>query len=353
MAPNKELITAYTYGEPGCKDIIEASKTSKSLNIAHKEILFNTDFVNELPHYLMETVYISSGLQGILRATLLYAYSKLKELLPDHNLVISGIMMDTMFRGHIGMPTLTPNYIARIFKTGQIEINKEKWSSVFNNNYEAFNNYILSDFDIIQNLYGNILNEEFYILYITYIASKFQFLGEYRIASNFNTIRVTAWDNEIIDLAFSIEYSALKTARKEKKLWRGRDEFLLQSYLMSYFFPNIIKIPIKNMRPDLVLAGDLYFKYYAKYNRITSILKSRLIQNKNAGFLENWEQWLNIKYKNFISDLIFSNNSRIREYLSDNFINEVKKNMDINIVGKLTTLEIILRLINNGWKRFW
>ncbi len=353
LAPNKDLITAYTYGEEGCDDIIAASKTTKKLNLSHKVIDFGEDFINNLPHYILETVYLSSGLQGILRSTLLYVYSRLKELLPDHKLVISGIMMDTMFRGHIGMPALTPIHIMEAFRTGRIDIDRKLWSSIFSSKFESFYDYTLMDFNFLQNKFGNFLSEEFYISYIIYIASKIHFLGEYKIANNFNTMRVTAWDNEIIDLAFSIEFSALKTARKAKENWWSRNEFLLQSYLMSCSLPSLIKIPIKNTRPDIVLKGNFYYKNYNRYSRIINGISKRLFMNKNHGLLENWELWLNHKHVNFINELVFSKEALIREYITDSYLEKIYLEKDLNIIGKLTTIEVILRLIKNKWNRFW
>ena len=138
IAPNKNLITAYTYGQEGCEDILSAARTAEIMKIPHQRILFDDAFIKELPKYMMETIYLSSGEQGILRSTLLFVYSKLRELLPDHNLIISGIMMDTMFRGHIGMPVLTPPHVAEIFRSGNININKAQWGTVFNIDYAKF-----------------------------------------------------------------------------------------------------------------------------------------------------------------------------------------------------------------------
>ncbi len=41
IAPNKNLITAYTYGQEGCEDILFAAKTAEIMKIPHQRILFD------------------------------------------------------------------------------------------------------------------------------------------------------------------------------------------------------------------------------------------------------------------------------------------------------------------------
>ena len=353
LISENEKVSTYTYGGQYCEDMVMADKISKKLKLNHHAIYFEDSLLKDLPKLMFETIYFSSGEQGILRSTLLYVYKHLNELIPDLDIILSGIMMDTMFRGHIGMPVLTPQHIIKIFNTGVVDIEKSVWKPIFNNDYDSFSNYILNDFQILQNRFGNLTGEEFYILYVIYIASQNHFLGEYKIASNFNTMRVTAWDNDIIDLAFSIDYSCLKTARKPKELWKSKDEFILQSYLISSYSEVLSKIPIQNVNPNAILKGDLYYNCFKKYQRIyNSIAKRVNFWHKNT-YLENWENWINVLHKEFIDNLIFSKESLIQEYIDERYLQFLRVNRDYRMIGKLVSTEIILNLINNKWVKFW
>ncbi|MHA1845996.1 MAG: hypothetical protein ACTSWE_17255, partial [Promethearchaeota archaeon] len=68
---------------------------------------------------------------------------------------------------------------------------------------------------------------------------------------------------------------------------------------------------------------------------------------------EDWDFWLNNINKKLINKLIFSKKSLIREFISDGFLNELEKKRSVHWISKISSLEIILRLIENGWERFW
>ena len=137
------MVVAYTYGVPGCADLVEASKAAKALNIKHHRILFDKNFEKKLPSLIFDTVYLSSGLEKINRSSILYAYKNLTGCGKKFPLVISGISTGMQFRGHANIPMLISPDMARIFSTGKKCINENFWKEFMGNYYKPFKRHIL------------------------------------------------------------------------------------------------------------------------------------------------------------------------------------------------------------------
>ncbi|MEO8398574.1 MAG: hypothetical protein ABI550_02035, partial [Ignavibacteriaceae bacterium] len=347
LSPDKTKITTYTYGGKNCADLVLARLASKDANVKHLEMFFDNNVINDLPAQMLETVYLTSGAQGILRSTLLKVYKKLSEF----PLVIVGNHYDGLFRGNVGGVSLVSKGVANVMKNGMNAIETESFKGVFNNNFEDFVDVIKSKFNYVESEFGDLQSTEAQINYGNYIMSSRYFGGEYKIAELFTTLRVPAWDSHLIDLAFSIEQSTLTFSEYKINKRGARETMLLQAYLISQFAPELLKTPIKLTNPNVVLKGNLDFKTYSYYRKIINKFKNSFYRNHKT--LENWNSWLNVTHKNFVDNLIFSKNSLIQEYFTEKYLNNLKIERDYRIIGKLLTTEIILKLINNKWQRFW
>ena len=80
---------------------------------------------------------------------------------------------------------------------------------------------------------------------------------------------------------------------------------------------------------------------------------SKILFYRDQKPLEDWDNWLNVNQRTLVDNLIFSKESLVHNYFTENYLNEVKTDRDYRTIGKLCTIEIILRLINNKWQRFW
>ena len=58
FAEDTSRLTAYTYGVPGCGDLIVANKIAQKVKIQHMAIPFGDDFVDKLPSYIIKSVYL-------------------------------------------------------------------------------------------------------------------------------------------------------------------------------------------------------------------------------------------------------------------------------------------------------
>jgi hypothetical protein len=351
FAPKIEDVASYTYGVPNCQDLKGAKRTARLADFLHIEILFDDNFVRKLPHYMLKTVFISSGLQGILRSTLTFVYESLTKCGCDFPLIVSGIALDHLFRGNHASPTPISSDIENIFRKGSIEFNHEFWSKMVGSKFPDFKEKILNNLRDLQNNFGRFLTTEHHLLFKLYFQGPEYFGGEIKIAQNFSTIRVPSWDPKMIDLAFSIKNSALSYSSFKEGKRSGKSVAELQSYILNKFSPKFAKIPVRNTRPDFVLKNKLSYKAYTLY---------RLLYNRIEGYrygkkpilLENWDYWINECHRKFIDKLIFSGEARIQKHISKEFMDALQLKRNFYWIGKIATAEIILRLIENRWMNF-
>ncbi len=348
LAPDRNNITTYTYGGKDCNDFIFSRKAVRDIKTNHFEITFDDEFVKNLNDQMLETVYLSSGTQPILRSSLLNVYSRLS----DFPIVVSGISYDGLFRGNIGGPSIVSTHIIEAFKKGNSKIDTSVDSNDFIDVNGEYNNEIKIKLSLIENEFGDFQSSENHLLFANYVCDPQNFLGEYKLAELFTTLRVPAWDYEIIDLAFSIEQSTLTFSEFVYNKRGAKETMVLQSYLISQFAPELMKTPVKMVSPKSVLKGDFAFSAYSKYRKlIYEIDKMLFLRDQKP--LEDWNNWLNVNHKTFVDDLIFSKEALIQNYYSQEFLNRIKTQRNYRTIGKLCTTEIILKLINNKWRRFW
>ena len=347
----KTDITSYTYGCKGCYDVINAANTAKLSRIKHEIINFNDDFIRELPNYMLDTVYLSSGLEKVLRSTILYVYQNLTEFGEKFPLTLSGIGIDMLFRGHCFSPTLVSYDMAENFKGNKDSINKELWKKITGEEYKEFKEHINYCLEYLKGLFGPFTTTMNHLSYILYVISPQYFCGELKTAGNYTTIRVPSWDNNIIDLSYSIKESTLSYSQFSSHKRGGRDEMVLQSHILKTCSPAFSNIPIRNTRPDIVLKNIYFYNLYSIYRRALRRI-SRIIhpELKNAK-LEDWKKWLNETHRNFIEDLIFSRNSEVRFLINKDYLKSLREDRNIHYIGKIATLEIILKLLKNKWEK--
>jgi hypothetical protein len=351
LAPEKD-ITAYTYGVPGCDDLTGAGESARLADIKHVAIHFDEEFTSDLPHRMLETVYSSSGLQGILRATGPYAYGRLTDSGRRFPLTVSGTSLDMQFRGHACAPSLISEDTVSLFERGKTVLRRDFWSEVIKSDYDSFEGYIHEKLDSLRNSFGDFRSTDHHLSYIIYVLSTQYFCGEFRMADNFTTVRVPSWDSEIIDLSFSIAKSTLSFSEFSEYTRGGIDEMVLQSYLLSKLSPRFARIPIRNTRPDIILKGNTMHQIYRIYKGGMRWI-ARGLRRAGAIPLEDWDKWINDLHRPFVDRLIFSKDSRIRQYIKDDYLRQLRSHRLTHYIGKLASVEVILRLVETSWKRFW
>lgn len=351
MAPNASKILAYTYGIPGCDDIVSAKRTARATGIRHRTIEFDSDFIESLPTYALETVYRSGGLQGVLRSTLLYVYKQLTSDGQRIPLTISGISLGTQLRGSAQYPDLVSNSIANRFmgnSTSQLIDN-----GVLTGNTAIANDFLQSKLDDIESQFGNANEPAHHLLYVVYPASANYFCGELAIADAYSTVRVPAWDSRIIRLNFCSAYSTLALSTfAQRGGGSTHAPLVLQSYLLKHFSKPIFRVPVRGIHPASVLAGSAVYQIERAYRVAHRAVNFGRRRNREPP-LENWNNWLFFRHESFVSDLLQSSETRVSEWIDPSRIKHAIESGDVRLVGKLMTIEIILRLVESRWVRFW
>jgi asparagine synthetase B (glutamine-hydrolysing) len=75
LIADQPSLLAFTYGVPGCEDVIAGAQIAHALGLPFRHLPFDAEFEKRLPDLMRSTVYLSSGMQGVNRATLLDAIS--------------------------------------------------------------------------------------------------------------------------------------------------------------------------------------------------------------------------------------------------------------------------------------
>jgi len=350
FCPDKNSIMAYTYGVPGCWDLVEATATAQEMGIKHQKILFDKNFEDKLPSLIIDAIYLSSGLERVRRSVPLYVYKILTDYGKKFHLLIEGLDYDGLFRGHVADPSLMSKDMARIFTTGEKNINEIYWKEFMGSNYNNFKTHILKQIDNIEKRYGKLSNPETHLSFTLYETSPKYWVGQLSFAKHFTTIRIPAWDTDIIDLSYSIENSTLSYSELLREHKRGSwEEMILQAYLISKGDGPLKDIHISGVNPKTVLKGKIIYHIIRIKNLLPKIIKMRI--QKRSSSPENWNRWLNEIHKEFIDNLIFSKNSRINKYVEYQTLEKLKNKRDTQLLSKFATIEIILRLIESSWDR--
>ena len=349
FAPPGKQVHAYTYGVPGCSDLLGAATTARAVDVAHIPLLFDEAFVEDLPRQALETVYLSGGLQGVLRSTLNHAYRRLTDSGRCFPLTLSGIAMDMQFRGHAQSPDLISPEVAARFRGQAVT---DLWSSALGDGYPDFIDYVQSKAESLEQAFGPANDAAHHLSYIVYPLSNSYFCGELSLADNYTTVRVPAWDSEVIELAFSISQSTLRFSQFKPGVKRGsRAEMELQSRIFRDLAPDFYQIPVSGRRPATILAGEFPYQFH----RIISGFRRKLRGDSpgSAPPLEDWSYWLFNRHKSFVDELLKSSDTLVVHYIDKLFLDQVLQDRNTRMLGKLLTAEVVLRLMKNHWEPFW
>lgn len=353
LAPTRDNLTAYTYGSPGCNDIVGAAKTANALGVDHIQIPFDRDFVGDLSRHALETVYLSSGQLGVLRSTLHHSYDTLTEGGSRFPLTISGIALDQLFRGHANTPHIVSPDLARHFQGEGVGHDADHWRRIIGSEYENFASHVAGRLDDLERDFGPLDTSAHHLSYVAYRIVPHHFSGELSIADHYTTVRVPSLDTDVIELAFSIEQSTLSYSRFLPEYRPdSRDEMILQSHLFRELAPRVYRMAVNGKIPAAILAGELPFQIARIYHALMRRIRDR-VTSRDTRPLEDWSVWLFDQNQTFLEELLRSSSTLVGEHLDPSFIERTIATRDLRMLGKLLTTEIILRLLKTRWQRFW
>jgi asparagine synthetase B (glutamine-hydrolysing) len=345
-----DAIETYTYGVPGCGDLLDAFSIAAALGLSHHGILFDSAFTEALTELIHQTVYLSGGQERINRATLPYVYRLLTQGRSEFPVVVTGISGDHLFRDHIrgkgNVPALISADMMKTIHEGRAVIDSPFFERAFGREYFLFEQHIGERIQWLSERFGTLSIPESYLSYLVYEVAPRYFAGEAAVANNYTQLRSPFWDPEIVRLAYDIDAGTLGFSES----LRQKDKYLecvLQARLISskrkYADLPINGIPIaayaRNSKPLYQFNRFLW--------RAPKKIKS-LVRPLPYRPLENWQYWLNTALASEISKLL-GHQAEILRYLSRDFVDEILEKRNTHWLGKIVTAEIVMRLVGRKW----
>jgi len=341
----------YTYGNPGCGDILEAERAAKQLGLPHQKVEFDLDFEKQLPRLMLETVYLSGGLENCSRSTLLYVYAAVTENGTRFPQTMSGIGLDSIFRGHLG-PALVSRPLATVFRGGDRKDLPETLSNIIRD-VPAFSTWISDLLDQLSDRFGPLKESATHLKYFVYETAPKYFAGEANIARYYTTLRIPGLDPRIIDLAFSISMSALSFSNFISTHQRGDyTEEILQSFLISKASGGRMRsLPVYDVPPYARIHGRRTHQLLRPLFRTMGRVRRLATGQSRPAPLERHLYWYKTLAKERVHDLLYSTNCRISALI--NIPEYEQLSSDGHLLKVLLTAETIARLVENRWTRFW
>lgn len=341
MPPGREHYT-YTYGAPGSNDRVEAAKVARELRVPHRAISFDEAYEPSLPSLMYEVVWLSNGLAWINRAMMPRVYAEVDRHRPRTPILMSGISLDTLFRGHNN----ARGDLDRFLATGETRFTQPEYALLFGAQPAPFYEDVAALGAALNREHGTLADSEGYLNYLTYTLLPSYFTADLEIGGYHATMRVPGWDRDIVRLAYEIEYSTLCLSK-----FLPHEQFtetLLQAHLMSTNRA-LARVPMQGM-PLWVWTREnrLAYNFFRVLKHGPRYLKRRIFGTKAAPPLEDWDRWA--------TGII---DGELRSILHPGCL--VGDHMDRDALGtlldsprwawrvRLASVELILQLMRNGW----
>lgn len=348
--PNAMLsqIETFTFGIPGSTEVVEARQIADALGLHHNEIPLDEEFIQDLPGFMHDVVFLSDGLQVVNRSHLVGAYKALGSGERGCSTILTGVSGDHLFRDHISawgnVPYLISADMASMFRGGRKGLDSARYKAMFGKRYADFEQHIEHALDLLEQTYGELTDPEAYFRYLMYVAGPKYFGGQAAIANSYTTFRTPYWDRELVQFSMDIDLGTVGFSGQLSSKDKYREAALQASVVArNQSFRNI---PYLNL-PVEVFAGrnPLRFQAHRLSRKLKSVVSGRAHMNE-----ENWPLWYRTALSEEVNQLL-GKDSIIREYLSAGFVNQQIEETNIHWLGKMVTAEIVLRLVDNGWQR--
>lgn len=343
-----QRLHSFTFGMPDSSEIDEAEDIARQLGLVHTPVLLDETFLRQLPELGRDTVFLSDGMQNVNRTHLLYTYSKLQHEGEPYSVIMTGVSGDHIFRDHIqgwgNVPHIMSADAASQHRDGRHSPDADIYAAMFGNNFAAFSDRINQSLDYVEGEYGKFGDPEAYLSYLMYEAGPRYFGGQIAIANTFSTFRTPFWDPEIAGLGYRLQDATLgfsaDLARKD--VYR---ETHIQAAIIAAS-KRVSRLPYKSLPINVYANGNKFvYQAYRARRKLESVLRRRAFV-----YSEDWSLWYRTAMKKEIQELL-GDDSRMRAYVTAEFIDRAIVDADVHWLGKLITAEHTLRLIENRWVR--
>lgn len=339
---------SFTFGMPESSEIAEAEDIARQLGLAHTPVLLDETFLGQLPELARDTVFLSDGMQNVNRTHLLHTYSRLQHEGEPYSVIMTGVSGDHVFRDHIqgwgNVPHIMSADAASQHREGRHGPDADIYASMFGNKFSTFCSLINQSLDDIEDEYGAFGDPEAYLSYLMYEAGPRYFGGQIAIANTFSTFRTPFWDPEIASLGYRLKDATLGFSANLASKDAYRETHIQAAIIAAN--KTVGRLPYKSLPIGVYASGNKFvYQAYRARRKLESMLRGRAFV-----YSEDWSLWYRTAMKKEIQELL-GDDSRVRAYVTADFIDRAISGSDVHWLGKLVTTEHTLRLIENRWTR--
>jgi asparagine synthetase B (glutamine-hydrolysing) len=343
-----DRLDSFTYGIPGSTEITKCAQIAASLDLRHDGVPLGDEFQQRLPQLARDTVFLSDGLQNINRSHLLYVYRQLNRGGQPYSTLVTGVSGDHIFRDHIrgmgNVPHMMSAELARQHRLGRSPIDYTAYRTIFRHHHDELENTVESTLDEIEAQSGEFGDPQSYLTYLMYVVGPHYFSGEAAIANSVTTFRNPYWDPDIVELGYQLKEATMGASESPGR----RDKYAETQVQIAVVAANqrVRRVPYLDLPIHAYASGKkTVFQIYRAARKARSVLRRH-----SFIYGEDWPGWYRNAMQEEIAELL-GDDSRIREYISAECIDNAVSNSDVHWLGKLITAEHTLRLIEKRWMR--
>lgn len=347
LAPEDAEILLYTYGLPGSLDMQEGKRLSRHFEWPHYPLEFDRTFSSRLQDLTTRTVYLSGGLQGTARATLPFVYQQLMDAEPDTSAVLSGVSGGHLFAGAGNVPAVISPGVADLLRgtTGEQAVTAPRFRKLLGDRFADFAHCILDAVaELEQSFAAPLGSTEGHLLYNVYEVAPKYFAGEAAIANTVASYRCPYWDPRLIALAFEVEASTLTSSRFASS--RGPHPGRSVHSFVLLKNEKLARHLVRGQAP-----GDAFRSRWATRplaRRAAWAAKRAWRKALREPPLEDWSKWYAAGLAGTVHRTFFGS-SMLADHLDRAAIVEAMRTGGLHITRQLLSIELILRLLDNGW----
>ena len=342
----KTCTTAFTYGEPGCDDIVHAAWVARELGVKHIAIPFDQAFLATFPETLRQHLYINSGSPRVSMGQLMYIYRTLTDGGRRFRSVLSGASADMLFRGHHNIPSIVSGPMDRVFREGRAVIDEAFFGRMFGKGYGEFAEHIYGALGRMREDYGDFGSSATLLSYLTYDAPIGYFLTEATTVNQYSCFRVPFWDDDIVSLAHEAGFGTLGLSR----YLTGRPDHYREHQFHARLLlsnPRVGKLSMQGW-PVRAFLGP---KSVYVFHRAVAAARRRIpTRHRGSRGPQNWGMWADTVLKKTIDDAIFGKDPLVGEYLAREFLSDLRARRDLHWMTKAVTAELVLDLVGKNWR---
>ena len=337
-----DRLSVFTYGFSNTPDVVGAKRIAQRYGVPHKWIRFDDELEDRLSQLLIETIQLSGGLEQVRRGILPFVYHELNQLAPG--IVLSGISGDHVLRDHIrgegNVPSIIPQAVMRYIQGVEADVLLATYK-------EEERDYLLHRLGALDETYGDLRSAVGYANFLMHECGPKYFGGEAAVARPLLPFCSIYWDERIVELLYQVQRSTIGLST----MYPGKDSFR-ESLLQCQVIRRNAKrsghsakgIPLSLITQE---SKPLYLAYSLAHRGLRKA--ASLLSSSSTQAAEKWNHWLNVSLNSFVTQMLLDE-GRVSDFVNPELVKKAVLGTDSRSKGKLLSAEIILRLMERGWK---